>query len=464
MNSGPLSTSRRGWEKRNLPGWTRLRRNGVSFSRAFCSTCMCSPSRASLMTGLFPAQHGVTDTLALGPSGTGQQVLPTNLPNLATVMSEAGYEVVYKGKWHLSKPQGDPDDDTWQPSDVARYGFSRWNPPDAGENQDIDQFGGGNADNDGRFMEDRQQEGALDYLRGAAAAQQPFCLVVSLVNPHDVLAYPSTWRDGGYEGRKWLRGSIDLPPNQNDNLRTKPTVQREILVTLAEALGPLPTRTQQRNYLNFYGNVLKEADRHLVELLDTLDETGLTDNTVIVATSDHGEMGLSHGGLRQKAYNVYEETLRVPLVWSNPALFPKPRVAKALVSHVDLLPTLATLFGASDRGTSWQGIDYSAVVQQPTRKGPQDYVAFTFDDHPDLLAGDTRIRCIREGRYNLARYFDADKPNLPDQWEMYDLKEDPLEMVNIAYRGYRRTPKQQAQLDRLRTKLAEVEQTRLQPL
>ena len=182
----------RGWEKRNLPGWTRLRRNGVSFSRAFCSTCMCSPSRASLMTGLFPAQHGVTDTLALGPSGTGQQVLPTNLPNLATVMSEAGYEVVYKGKWHLSKPQGDPDDDTWQPSDVARYGFSRWNPPDAGENQDIDQFGGGNADNDGRFMEDRQQEGALDYLRGAAAAQQPFCLVVSLVNPHDVLAYPST--------------------------------------------------------------------------------------------------------------------------------------------------------------------------------------------------------------------------------------------------------------------------------
>ena len=88
-----------GWEERNLPGMTRLRRHGLSFDRAFCNTCMCSPSRASLFTGYFPAQHGVTDTLSFGTRfSPAERVLPRDLPNMATVFAAAGYDVAYKGK------------------------------------------------------------------------------------------------------------------------------------------------------------------------------------------------------------------------------------------------------------------------------------------------------------------------------------------------------------------------------
>jgi choline-sulfatase len=100
-----------GWEEQNLPGMTRLRQHGLSFNRAFCNTCMCSPSRASLFTGYFPAQHGVTDTLSFGTRfSEDERVLPSDLPNMATVFEAARYDVAYKGKWHLSKPVGNSDD------------------------------------------------------------------------------------------------------------------------------------------------------------------------------------------------------------------------------------------------------------------------------------------------------------------------------------------------------------------
>ncbi|MDF3018579.1 MAG: sulfatase [Thermomicrobiales bacterium] len=307
-----------GWEERNLPGMTRLRQHGLSFNRAFCTSCMCSPSRASLFTGYFPAQHGVVDTLSFGTGFSADEpVLPRALPNMATVFEAAGYDVAYKGKWHLSKPLGDPaDPEAWKPADIATYGFDRWDPPDAGENREISQFGGGDADNDGRIMRGRGdaadgEEGVLQYLRSIAPGRQPFFLVVSLVNPHDVLAYPRIWQDGGYDSDPWLDGEIGLPPTVDEDLATKPAAQRWFNSWLNLGLGPLRDEVEQRNYVNFYANLMKAADAALVEVLDTLDETGLLEDTLIVRTSDHGEMGMAHGGMRQKSFNVYEESLRV---------------------------------------------------------------------------------------------------------------------------------------------------------
>ena len=313
-----------GWEERNLPGMTRLRQHGLSFNRAFCTSCMCSPSRASLFTGYFPAQHGVVDTLSFGTGFSADEpVLPRALPNMATVFEAAGYDVAYKGKWHLSKPLGDPaDPEAWKPADIATYGFDRWDPPDAGENREISQFGGGDADNDGRIMRGRGdaadgEEGVLQYLRSIAPGRQPFFLVVSLVNPHDVLAYPRIWQDGGYDSDPWLDGEIGLPPTVDEDLATKPAAQRWFNSWLNLGLGPLRDEVEQRNYVNFYANLMKAADAALVEVLDTLDETGLLEDTLIVRTSDHGEMGMAHGGMRQKSFNVYEESLRVRTQSSN---------------------------------------------------------------------------------------------------------------------------------------------------
>ena len=461
-----------GWAKRNLPGMTRLQRHGLTFENAFTNACMCSPARSTLMSGYFPAQHGVKYTLETDmPAPQYPQVeLATSFKNPATVTAAAGYTPVYKGKFHCNKPA---NGSTWVPLDVNQYGFTRWDPPDAGANQNVPEEGGGIYDNDGRFMHSEGTpesggEGAVQYLSSVAAQSQPFCLFVSLVNPHDVLFYPKTYASAGYDG-SWLQGELEPPATVNESLSTKPTAQKEFL-KLFNASGPIPTRQMKRNYLNFYANLMKASDAYLVMLLDALAAGGLLESTLVIATADHGEMGTAHGGMRQKNFNVYEESTRVPLVYSNPRLFKRAQTSDALVSHVDFLPTLATLVGAPAAARDdWQGIDYSDQILSSSPKPPQDHTVFTYDDWQSGQARGpypnppNHIASIREQRYKLARYYDADG-KAPDQWEMYDLASDPLERVNLAYKGHRRTPEVERQYVRLRRKLAQVVQTRLQPL
>jgi arylsulfatase A-like enzyme len=463
-----------GWAKRNLPGLTRLRKHGLDFRRAFTNACMCSPARSTLMTGYFPAQHGVKYTLETDmpyPQYPDQVELSTSFKNPASVVAAAGYTPVYKGKFHCVKPANGT---TWVPEDVNQFGFTRWDPPDAGANQDVSEEGGGIYNHDGRFINskgsvDAGHEGAIQYLTSAAAQQQPFFMVVSLVNPHDVLFYPKTYDTSGYDD-SWLEGEIREPETANEDLSTKPSVQKQFRDIFALS-GPLPTNKKKRNYLNFYGNLMKSSDAYLVKILNTLERQGLLDNTLVIATADHGEMGTTHGGMRQKNFNFYEEATRVPLVYSNPRLFRKPARTDAIVSHVDFLPTLASLVGApASARDDWEGVDYSSLILDPKKaKPPQNYTVFTYDDwqsgqaNPPYPDPPNHIVSIRERRWKLARYYDVDG-NAPDQWEMYDLKNDPLEKKNLAYEGYKRTPEQERQFKRLQRKLARVERTRLQPL
>jgi arylsulfatase A-like enzyme len=476
------------WMRENLPGMRRLKRNGLSFESACAAACMCSPSRSSLMTGYFPAQHGVKYTLESNMEATKypQVDLPTDLPNLGTVMAAAGYDVVYKGKWHCSKPAGE----VAEPSDLAKYGFNRWDPPDAGANQSVPEAGGGVTNNDGRIMESEGNaqeatEGALQYIDTLAGkGKRPFFLVISLVNPHDVLFYPSrTFEESGYDD-SWLAGDIELPRTNEEDLSTKPSVQEQFL-RIFNLTGQPESATEKRAYLNFYGNLMRSSDNYVVEVLDKLEKQDLIDDTLIIRTSDHGEMGLAHGGLRQKNFNFYEETLKVPLIYSNPKMYPRPVTSDALISHVDLLPTLASLAGAPRSARrNWQGVDYSDIVLNPHRgKSPQDYVAFTYDDFQSGQANGpypkepNHVTSIREKRWKLAKYSDikttvnketgaiSEEPGpKPPQWEMYDLKTDPYEEVNLAFESYERTALQEREFLRLKKKLAKVEKTRLRPL
>jgi choline-sulfatase len=468
-----------GWPQQNLPGLTQLERHGVTFENAFTNACMCSPARSTLMSGYFPDQHWVKYTLEadMEPPAYPQVSLPTPgaLANIATVMSAAGYNVIYKGKWHCSKPAGA----TASPSDLSAYGFSRWNPADAGANQSLPEMGGGIADNDGRFMASAGDyttgdEGALEFLTSVAASQQPFFMIISLVNPHDVLAYPRNFAAGGYSD-EWLDGGIGLPATVDEDLRDKPRAQAAFL-KIFNLSGKLRTPQQKRNYLNFYGNLMKSSDDYLVNVLAALKSvttasgSTLYDDTLVIRTADHGEMGLAHGGLRQKNFNFYEESIRVPLVYSNPRLFERPRRSSALVSHVDFLPTLASLFAAPQSARSArQGRDYTPLVLRSRVPPVQDYIVFTYDD---FQAGQAKgpyvpppqhIASVRETRWKIAQYHDP-AGTVRAEWEMYDLKSDPLETTNLARRGYRRTPAENAQFARLRKKLAKVQATRLQPL
>ena len=463
----------RGWAAKNLPGLTRIKRHGLSFERAFTNACMCSPARSTLMTGYFTAQHGVKHTLeASMPADKYPQIeLDTSFANLATVLTAAGYEVVYKGKFHCNKPAA--GDENWVPEDVNKFGFTRWDPPDAGANQLVSQAGGGTTNHDGRFMNDSGdaaagREGALEYLSSVASRDRPFALVVSLVNPHDVLFYPQQYTSAGYDD-SWLQGTVKLPPTIQENLASKPSAQREFLA-ISQLLGKLDTPEKQRNYLNYYANLMRSSDAYVVKLLDALVKRKLLDSTVVIRTADHGEMGLAHNGMRQKNFTFYEEAIRVPLIYSNPRLWSKPRRSQALVSHVDFVPTIARLFRApAGARREWQGVDYSKVVLGTSTRAPQDHVVFTYDDTQSgqpfgpYPKAPNRIVSIREARYKLAKYYDTAGAAAP-QWEMYDLRADPLERVNIAAPAHRRTAEQKRQLTRLRRRLAAVERDRLQPL
>lgn len=464
-----------GWEQRNLPSMTLLKQNGLSFKNAVCNACMCSPSRSTLFTSLYPAQHGVTDTLSFGGRySTTETELDNALPTMGTMLRPS-HNSQYRGKWHLCKggQNNVHPEKSLMAAEVAVYGFAGWTPPDSGEDTKLENFGGGYANHDANYIQQ-----AIDFVKAHKKAQKraeiegktvkPFFLVVSLVNPHDVLSFPQTYDLGGYDD-SWLNGEIALPPTVDENLRTnyKPAAQFQNLVQMAATLGPLITPDCQEKYLNFYGNLMKHIDGEIGRLLDLFydraDETGhrvprdLANETLIIRTADHGEMGLAHGGLRQKAFNAYEESLRVPLVFSNPRLFAGGVETEQLISLIDLLPTIAGFYGVTPPA-GIRGVDMSAVLREPTlTTAVQTATLFTYDD---IRAGATtikepvnaadRIRCLRQSAWKYSRYFRTEG-SYPEEYEMYYLGgihdpnytpqtelekyllSQPYEYVNLAY-------------------------------
>jgi choline-sulfatase len=496
-----------GWLAELMPNEAELARTGLTFTNAFCNTAMCSPSRATLLTGRYPAEHGVELTLTaadlypdprnaaasaattahilrrseaparrvlsqfargalrIGPRSGNEPVLPPAIANLATLLREAGYAVAYKGKWHLTHPSGEGDLlSGWTEADAARinrdYGFADWEAPDAGENASAEHFGGGNAGLGAGW--DEVYTAQAEAWLGRSELPEPFCLVVSLVNPHDVLGYPASYLRGGYSAEEFADLGVGLPPTAHEDLGTKPAVHALARIGMTAYLGPLRGRRAQLDYVNFYAHLHRVVDRKLGRILGALgdadDPGSLRARTVVVRCSDHGEMGLAHGGLRQKMFNAYEETINVPLVVSSPALFSRKRETDALASLVDVLPTVVRLSGGDPpvnlRGQDLTpviaaagevdgelagraGVDLSPVLDHPApAPSVQDAIHFTFDDHQagtamqEAPGQPNRIRAIRTRNAKYALYYDPGGRERPE-YELYDLERDPLERLNL---------------------------------
>ena len=499
-----------GWLKSLMPNQAELSRTGLTFNQGFCNTAMCSPSRATLMTGVYPAEHGVKLTLTaadlrpdprnapavaatmrrilrgreapprrvltqfargalgLGSSTGGETELPTDVPALGELMAARGYHVAYKGKWHLTHPSGGEGSmlGGWTDRDAERldreYGFKEWEAPDAGENAKAEHFGGGNA-GEGEGWDEVYTRQVESWL-ARESLPEPFCLIVSLVNPHDVLGYPASYRAGGYSDKEYRGLGVQLPPTVDENLRGKPGVHSLMRMGMTAYMGPLRTRRQQLDYVNFYAHLHRLVDQKIGRIMEALGDPGdpdsLRSSTVVVRCADHGEMGLSHGGLRQKAFNAYEETINVPMVVSNPVLFSEPAETDALASLVDLLPTMLSLAAPGQepqqglRGNDLTPIIAAAANPENERvnrspvdlspvldhaapaKSVQGSVHFTFDDHQagtamtEAPGQPNRVRAIRTASAKYAVYLDP-AGSVSPEYEMYDLERDPEERTNL---------------------------------
>eukprot|EP00934_Nitzschia_sp_Nitz4_P001619 Nitzschia sp. Nitz4//scaffold165_size50357//36794//38089//NITZ4_007024-RA/size50357-processed-gene-0.58-mRNA-1//-1//CDS//3329538141//1619//frame0 len=382
----------------------RMKRNGLEFTNYFTNACMCSPSRSVLVTSQFPVQTGVTTTGSPEPKFS----LPTDIPNLATVLQTKGYHMEWHGKWHLG---GHPSD----------YGFSGWVPPDAGNYLSINEsLGGGEPDNDGRFLQE-----ICDFLKNHDQAQ-PFCLVASFVNPHDV--YVAQHEPAlGYTREDFNKVRVPLPSNWTEDTDDNNKPRAQSMLSMAR----VPFENKPQDYVNFYAHLHTVVDRQIGVVLDHLDACGLTDQTVIIRTADHGEQALSHS-LVEKFFNVYEESIHIPMIVSNPLVFPEPQTTEIPASHVDLLPTLVSLLDI-DQGKNglFVGRDLTPVLDQQTAIPPSFKLGihFTYDDIPSH-GGPSVIRCIRTSRFKYAVYFTPDGKDA--DWELYDLQRDPLENMNRA--------------------------------
>jgi arylsulfatase A-like enzyme len=425
-----------------LPAMKRLKKTGLSFDHAYTAACMCSPSRATLQTSNYPIVTGCTTT------GTAILPPPSQTANIASVMGAAGYTCYWIGKWHLmgnKEPgSGSGDLSSWgyqaygPPMPPDGVGWA-WDPPDGGWMLDATYLGGGTRGpaatnrNDERYVRD-----AIAFLTSPPAA--PWCLVVSLVNPHDVHI---GWQESSgqvlssvyYDPSHFSDHDVPIPTDSNQSLETMPRGQAYMTWDNACRIAP---NISKQDYANYYAYLLRHVDHQIDSILDAVSDP---DGTMIVRLADHGEMGLAHG-LVEKSVNAYGQCTHIPLIFSNPVLWPTGKTTEAMASTVDLLPTLASLVGAH---TTWNppwtfvGLDLTPVLNDPTAS-VQDFVHFTYDDLSGTVnkqsIGPSVIRAIRSRYWLYAVYMDSVTSATTGygdaDWEMYDLSKDPEERHNIA--------------------------------
>lgn len=453
----------RGWipDHLSLPNRQRLIDEGLELTRCYTHSSPCSPSRASLFTGQYVPQHGVSENVIMGA----HRELPASTPTLGHVLRGAGYDTSYLGKWHLALTNT---------PDMEAYGFSDW------EGDDRHYMGWAGT---GWYFDPVIARQAAGWLKTNAAAKnasgQPWFLTVALVNPHDVMWFPidqpsyqqahaeevhrvrevlsmAAWKDGDplpVFAEPYDEVFDTLPPNFGDDLDTKPAVHRAWLDEqqhfLYGYLDPSDTGSWLR-HLDYYWKLHQAADESLGLVLDALDASGTAGDTVVVFTSDHGDMCGSHG-LRSKGPFVYEEIMRIPLYVRGPGV--TPGTSGALCTQVDVARTVTALAGATAEDTpTFAGHDLRPVLADPSVPARQ-HVLMAQDQawYEKCIHTRYAIRAITDGRHKYARYygvggstdqygqpwpepkrFGAAAPFEDHEHELYDLEDDPHELVNLA--------------------------------
>lgn len=376
MHSPPVYESEelRAWRAGNLPNMNSLQPNGFQFTNHHIMASACSPSRASLFTGQYPSLHGVTQTYGSAKSAVEDDMYwldATSVPTMGHWFRAAGYDTYYKGKWHVTNADiyqpgsyvplpsydkgGSRDaylEEIYLESDrLDAFGFEGWVGPEPhGSNS---QDSGSSAPPDGHGRDEvYAAQGAAQLMR-LRHSGRPWLLVTSFVNPHDIglwgdiaLKDPhlyltqqlqgSTVPEHPFDGRYYVSSSEDLA--------SKPDAQASYRDLFPQILQPI---TNNDSYHRFYYQLHANVDQQIGKVLDALrgSTPALQRDTIVIFLSDHGTLLGCHGGMFEKSYQAYDETVRVPFTIHNPQLFPEARSTDVLTSHADLLPTMLGLAG-----------------------------------------------------------------------------------------------------------------------
>ena len=445
----PMGTN---WRAQKL-----LQSIGTTFEKHYISSNMSTSSRSVMYTGRHITQTKMPDN-ACFPWQAG---LDTGIPTIGTLMRQAGYHTAYKGKFFMlgesaAKASGEGANKNQQNA-LETYGFSDWN------------FEG---DIEGGMLEGYHKDAyikgsAIRWLRDRGASLdksgKPFFLAVNFVNPHDIMFYNP--------GSSASAGSLTVPPkntlySKKHNYLPRAwehesdmPAHREFRDGQAAVMGALPRDRKGVLQINdFYLNSIQDVDDNLMGLLDELKRLGMMDSTIVIFTSDHGEMGGSHR-LKGKGPFIYENNLRVPFIIVHPAYKGIRRIS-TVTSHLDLVPTILDMAGLSADEKSGLKKGLAGHSLMPLIEGKTEsvrdgalyaYSAFsTLDsafraDTPAVRGPDLNkrglLRAIVTERYKFARYFSPLDFNMPltleelyarNDVELYDLKTDPHELVNLA--------------------------------
>ncbi|MFC1479238.1 sulfatase [Planctomycetota bacterium] len=439
------------------PNLDRLASRGTMFTRAYCPNPTCTPTRASMITGTYPSQHGA---YSLGTK------LPETEHTVGEDFQNAGYRTALVGKAHFQPTKSTPefsslesmgllqDLDFWREFNEPFYGFEH---VELARNHTDEHLVGQHY---ALWMEEKGLSSWRDHFRkptGTSDRQQhtwslpeefhyntwiaertnalldeytsngdPFFLWASFFDPHPSYLVSEPW-DRMYDPGKITVPSIaegeheKNPPHFQMTQTEKPdfSIYQEEDGNYCHGLGSHlhDSKEQAKNIAVYYGMV-SCMDKYIGTILDKLEELGLSDSTLIVFTTDHGHLFGQHGLIGKGAFH-YEDLLRVPFIVSCPGIVPEGRSVESLVSLVDLPPTFLSFAGLQVPRTM-TGIDQKEVWCG-NRGEARDYVIVENRHQPTTL----NLKTYVDKRYKITVYYNQ------AYGELFDLEQDPEEIHNL---------------------------------
>lgn len=391
-DQGPWAAGCYGNPEIRTPNIDRLAATGMRFDRFFCASPVCSPSRASFLTGTVPSRHGVHDWIREGNYGDRPATYLEGQTGYTSILADNGWTCGISGKWHLGN------------SVLPQQGFSHWfvHKTGGGPYNDAPMIRDGELFNAPGYVTNVITDDALDYIDTHATDDSPFYLSVHYTAPH------SPWTGHPQD----IVDSYDDCPFES--------CPQEPIHPWA---GNLTKNSHgNREMLKGYFAAITAMDLDVGRILDKLEAKGIRDNTLVVFTSDNGFSCGHHGfwGKGNGTYpiNMYDNSVLVPFLASHPGRIPQGTSSDAMISAIDFMPTL---------------LDYTGLPAPEGLNLPgQSFVANLTGENSDLRDavviydeyGPTRMARTREWKY-VHRY--GEGPN-----ELFDLVNDPDERVNRA--------------------------------